>query len=740
MAKLPADIPELVSRYGPHLHGEPDGGWQTGIEPDRIVKTHCCFCGQQCGIQLKVNDNKVIGFEPWEDFPFNAGRLCPKGVKRYMQDEHPDRLLTPLQRVEGAGFAPVSWDAALDRTAQEIRRIQSQHGNDAFALFSGASLTNEKAYLMGKFARVAVRTANIDYNGRLCMVSAAAASKKVFGIDRSANPWSDIPKAKVILVAGANIAECAPITTEYLWQARENGGRLIVLDPRMTPIARTADLYIPVRSGGDIGVFNGMLHVMIERGWIDRDFIAAHTAGWQQVEEIVRKYTPEYASRIAGVPAEMIVRAAEMWGPAQTSFLLHARGIEHHSKGVDNCMAALNLVVATGRIGREGCGYAMITGQGNGQGGREQGQKCDQLPGARDIENPQHRRHAAEVWGVDEASIPRKGLTAYEIIHAIHAGKIKGLLSICFNPMVSLPDNDYVRRALEKLEYFAVIDFFLSETARYADVVLAGSLMEEDEGTTTNVEGRVIHHRKVVDPPADARVDWMIICDLAGRLGVPDKFQYSSAREIFNELRLASRGGIADYYGITWERIDREYGICWPCPSLDHPGTPRLYEGNRFAHADGKAHFQPVEWRPAAEEPDEEYPIILTTGRVVAHFLSGTQTRRIEALVKQSKEPKCEMHPRLADRLGIAEGDFVKVESRRGCTTVPAMIVKTIRPDTVFIPYHWPLDRAANNCTIGALDPVSKIPEYKICAVRVSKVPRPQDVIARLEPQAGGLL
>ena len=263
--------------------------------------------------------------------------------------------------------------------------------------------------------------------------------------------------------------------------------------------------------------------------------------------------------------------------------------------------------------------------------------------------------------------------------------------------------------------------------------------MEEDEGTTTNVEGRVIHHKKAVDPPPGARVDWQIICDLAARLGQKEKFNFASSREIFDELRAASRGGISDYYGITWDRIDREYGVCWPCPSEDHPGTPRLYEGWKFGHPDGKAHFHPIEWRPAAEEPDEEYPIILTTGRVVAHFLSGTQTRRIGGLVNQSPEPKCEIHPRLAEKLGIVDGDFVRVESRRGSATVKALVVKTIRPDTVFIPYHWPLDRSANNCTIGVLDPVSKIPEYKICAVRVSKVPRPADPIAMLAPQAGGI-
>jgi assimilatory nitrate reductase catalytic subunit len=739
MAKLPVDIPTIVSQFGPTLNRVPSGGWEHTGEDEKLVKTHCCFCGQQCGIQLRVRSNRVVGFEPWEDFPFNKGKLCPKGVKRYMQDEHPDRLKSPVQRVEGKGYEAISWEAALSRVASEIQRIQGKYGKDAFGILSGASLTNEKAYLMGKFARVAVQTANIDYNGRLCMVSAGAASKKVFGVDRSANPWSDIPKAKVILVAGANVAECAPITTDYLWQARENGGKLIIMDPRMTPIARNADLFIPVRSGGDIGVFHGMMRIMIQRGWIDRDYIDKYTTGFDEFGRVVDKYTPEYASKIAGVPADMIVKAAEMWGPAPTSFLLHARGIEHHSKGVENCISAIQLVLATGRIGREGCGYAMITGQGNGQGAREQGQKCDQLPGNRDINDPVARKYIAGVWGVPEESIPGKGLSAVPLVEAIHEGKIKGLLSICFNPAVSLPDGNYVREALEKLEFYVNIDFFLSETARYADVVLAGSLMEEDEGTTTNVEGRVIHHRKAVTPPGDAREDWRIICDIATRLGKGEKFNYASPHDIFEELRVASRGGVSDYYGMTWEKIDSENGVFWPCPEVGHPGTPRLYEDKRFNHPDGKAHFHPVDWRPSAEMPDEEYPIILTTGRVVSHFLSGTQTRRIGALLDQYPQPLCEMHPRLAEKLGVVEGDFVKVESRRGHVVVRAQIVKTIRPDTVFVPYHWPLGRSINNATIRAIDPVSNIPEFKICAVRVSKTEEPTDAIARLGVEAGGI-
>jgi assimilatory nitrate reductase catalytic subunit len=738
VAKLPTDIPELVKQFGPTLHTVPPGGWAHTDKDEKLVKTHCCFCGQQCGIQLRVRENKVVGFEPWEDFPFNRGKLCPKGVKRYMQDEHPDRLKSPLQRVEGQGFAPIGWDAAMERVVSEIRRIQQKYGNDAFALLTGASLTNEKAYLMGKFARVALKTANIDYNGRLCMVSAGAASKKVFGIDRSANPWSDITKAQVILVAGANIAECAPITTDYLWQAREKGAKLIILDPRMTPIARNADLFIPVRSGGDIGVFNGMLHIMIERGWIDREFIAQHTTGFEAVMETVKKYTPEYSAKIAGVPPEMIIKAAELWGPAPTSFLLHARGIEHHSKGVDNCIAAINLVVASGRIGREGCGYAMITGQGNGQGAREQGQKCDQLPGSRDISNPEHRKYIAGVWGVPEESIPQKGLSAIPLVEAIHEGKIKGLISICFNPAVSLPDGNFVREALGKLEFYVNIDFFLSETSRYADIVLAGSLMEEDEGTTTSTEGRVIRHRQAVTPPEGARQDWAIINEIASRLGYADKFN-SAPREIFEELRIASKGGVSDYSGMTWDAIEKDYGLFWPCPEPGHPGTPRLYEGGKFGHPDGKAHFIAVEWRPSAEMPDDEYPIILTTGRVVSHFLSGTQTRRIGSLMEQYPQPRCEIHPRLAEKLGIADGDFVKVESRRGEIVVRAQVVKTIRPDTVFVPYHWPLDRSANNLTIRAIDPVSNIPEFKICAVRISKTEAPTDAIAQLEMEAGGI-
>ena len=720
MATLTLDELRLIEQYGPHPQYEPPGGW-TERTDCTLVKTHCCFCGVQCGIQLKVHENKVVGFEPWEEFPVNRGMLCPKGVKRYLQNEHPDRLLSPLIRTHD-GFRNATWDEALDRTVEAIRRIQSRYGRDAFAMLGGASMTNEKAYLIGKFARVALRTANIDYNGRLCMVSAGAANKMAFGVDRAANPWSDIPLAKAILIAGANIGECFPILTDYIWRARDNGAKIIVIDPRMTPIARTADLFLPVRPGRDSALANGILHVMIQHGWIDRDFVESHTNGFEEVEKLVRQYTPQRTEAITGVPAANIVRAAEIWGPAETSMLLHARGIEHHSKGVENCLSYISLVLASGRIGKPGSGYGTITGQGNGQGGREHGQRCNQLPGARDIENPEHRRFIADFWRIAESEIPRTGLTACEIFDAIERGEIRGLLTISFNPLVSIPDAHRTRAALEKLEFLGCIDFFLSETGRHADVVLAGSLQEEDEGTITTGEGRCVKLQQSVTPPGDARVDWEILTDLATRLGCKDYFPYVIADDIFRELAAASKGGSADYSGMTYAKIEKNMGIFWPCPSFNHPGTPRLFEGGRFHHPDGKARFHGFDYRPPAEDVDSEYPLFFTTGRVVSQYLSGNQTRRIGPLVDQYPEPLCELHPLLAARLGIVNGETVRVVTRRGQVELPAQIVRTIRPDTVFVPYHWPGKKSANLLTNRALDPISRIPEYKVCACRIERV------------------
>lgn len=745
MTTLPVKTVEIIQQFGPHLAHTSGSRLDTGLVPDKVVQTHCCFCGQQCGIQLKVKDNEVIGFEPWYDFPFNQGKLCPKGVKRYLQGAHPDRLLHAYERDASApgGFKPLAYGQAIAHVAAEIERIQSQYGPHAFGLLSGASLTTEKTYLMGKFAHMCLKTSHIDYNGRLCMVSAAAGNKKAFGIDRAANPWTDILHAEVIWISGANVAECAPITTDYVWQARENGAKIVVVDPRITPIARTCDLFLPIKPGRDVALFNGMLHLMIEHDWLDHAFIEQHTVGFEAVAEHVKEWTPQRTAEVTGIAERAIRQAAEWWGTAKTSFLMHARGIEHHSHGVQNVLGAINIVLASGRIGRENCGYATITGQGNGQGGREHGQKCDQLPGARDLGNPEHRAYIAEVWGMAPDELPPPGVDAYELFRKIDTGEIRGLLSISFNPLVSLPDNAFVRQMLEKLEFYVAIDFFMNETARHADIVLPGSLHEEDEGVVTTVEGRVIKINKAVNCPGDACEDWRIIQDIARALGREKGFTFNSPAEIFTELRQASAGGIADYAGITYDKLERQYGVFWPCPSEDHPGTPRLFEpgswnpvaqGNGpFYFPDGKARFNVARYAPPAEDVDSEYPIILTTGRVVSQFLSGTQTRRIGPLVDQYPEPLVEIHPLLAERLGIADGEWVTVESRRGSCILRAQVVKTIRPDTIFIPYHWAGPRSVNQLTIAAQDPISKIPEYKVCAVRVKKAERPPEYLGQLE-------
>jgi assimilatory nitrate reductase catalytic subunit len=694
---------------------EPAAHWKATAAGERLVPTHCCFCGVQCDMYLRVAEGRVVGVEP-RNHDINKLRLCPKGVSAYQQVHHPDRLLSPLMRDTRDGpLHLVSWEAALDRIVSEIQRIQSAYGRDAFGVLGGASMTTEKTYLVGKFARVALRTRHIDYNGRLCMVSAAAANKKAFGIDRAGNPWADLLETEVIVVAGTNIAECFPVAMQYFWGARDRGAKLVVVDPRETAMARTADEHVRLRPGTDAAFYNGMLHVIVRDGLTDERFIAEHTVGWEAVRDTVAAYTPERVGEICGLDPRQIERVAHLWGRARRCWAAHGRGLEQHLQGVENVLSCINVSLATGQIGRPGAGYGTLTGQGNGQGGREHGQKSDMLPGMRDIENPEHRAYIAGVWGIEEADLPPKGTSMHEMVLQMARGEIRGLLGMCNNPFVSLPNQPVVRAGYDALEFHVQSDFFLSETAARADVVLPGTAWAEDEGLVTNGEGRVIKYNKAVEPPGEARTDWQVLCELARRLGSGDKFPFRSPAEILDELRVASKGGLADYYGITYDKVEATGGVFWPCPTLDHPGTPRPFEGGRFYHPDGKARFIAVEWRPPAEPPDETFPLRLTTGRTVAHFLSGNQTRRLPGLVEQTPRPWVEVHP----SLGFADGDPVRVVTRRGAVTYPALVTEAIRPDTVFVPYHWAGPVAANALTVDALDPISKMPEFKVCACRV---------------------
>ena len=424
---------------------------------------------------------------------------------------------------------------------------------------------------------------------------------------------------------------------------------------------------------------------------------------------------------LTGVPQRELVEAAGMLGRARTAMILTARGAEQHATGVNNVLAFINIALALGKVGRPFSGFGTLTGQGNGQGGREHGQKADQLPGYRSIHDPAARRHIAATWGIPEAALPTAGRSAYELLDSSgQPGGIRALFVMGSNPVVSAPNVGHVIDRLQQLDFLVVADFFLSESAEMADVVLPSAQWAEEEGTMTNLEGRVIHRRRAMSPPGQVRSDIDILCALAARLGKRALFSYVGAAEVFDELRQATRGGSADYSGISYERIDAENGVFWPCTEEGHPGSPRLF-AEHFPTATGRARFHPVDQEQAAEEPDDSFPWHVTTGRTLAHYQSGTQTRRITQLVDLEPEPAAEIHPQLARRYEIADGERVVLRTRRGSAIFKARITADIRPDTVFVPFHWPGERSANRLTHDVLDPVSRMPQFKVCAGRIEK-------------------
>ncbi len=684
------------------------------------VATHCPYCALQCGMHLHVAGERV-SIER-RDFPTNRGGLCQKGWTAAELLDSPERLRTPLARDRrDAPLRAVGWDEALERVVTGIRAAQ-RSGRDRVAVFGGGGLTNEKAYLLGKFARVALRTPNIDYNGRFCMSSAAAAGNRAFGVDRGLPfPLSDIPAADAILLVGSNAAETMPPFMQWIAAQREGGGSLIVVDPRRTPTARNATLHLQVTPGTDLALVNALLHIAITTGRVDADYVAARTTGFEDVRRAVAAYWPERVEAITGVTVAEQRAAVELLARASTAMVLTARGAEQHAKGTDTVSALINLALALGLPGRPGSGYGCLTGQGNGQGGREHGQKADQLPGYRRIDDPAARAHVAHVWGIDPDELPAAGRSAYELLSSLGTDNgPRALLVVGSNVAVSAPNARRVRDRLGALDFLAVSDIVLSETAALADVVLPTAQWAEERGTMTNLEGRVLLRSQAVTPPPGVRSDLEVISELARRLDAPGAWP-TDPEVVFDELRAASAGGIADYSGITYERIAAEDGVFWPCPSSDHPGTPRLF-AEAFATPDGQARFVAVEHRPAAEDLDATYPVYLTTGRVLAQYQSGAQTRRVRALHEAAAEAFVEIHPDLADRLDVIDGDQVRVVSRRGEAVALVRITDTIRADTVFMPFHWGDAGCANLVTHDALDPTSRMPEFKVCAVRVEAV------------------
>ncbi|MEU6626536.1 molybdopterin oxidoreductase family protein [Streptomyces litmocidini] len=687
------------------------------------VPTHCPYCALQCGMSLRPTGVPELPAEVVErtDFPVNRGALCGKGRTAPSVLSSRVRLTEPLVRRPDTGaLEPASWEEALSAVAEGLRRTRADHGPDAVGVFGGGGLTNEKAYTLGKFARLVLGTSQIDYNGRFCMSSAAAAHQRAFGLDRGLPfPLEDVPRTGCVILVGSNLAETMPPALRYLTELKENGGKLIVVDPRRTRTAEQADLHLAPRPGTDLALALGMLHLVVAEGRVDEDFVRERTDGWEGARAGAMSHWPEQVERITGVSVPQLREAVAMFCDAENAMVLTARGPEQQSKGTDTVGAWINLCLATGRAGRPLNGYGCLTGQGNGQGGREHGQKADQLPGYRKLDDPAARAHVAGVWGVSPESLPGPGRSAYELLDAL-GRDVRALLLMGSNPVVSAPRAAHVEERLRSLDFLAVADVVLSETAELADVVLPVTQWAEETGTMTNLEGRVLLRRRALTPPPGVRSDLEVLHGLAGLLGWEKGFP-TDPEEVFEELRRASAGGPADYAGISYRRIEEERGVFWPCPDEEHAGTPRLFL-ERFATADGRARFVPVVHRAAAEETDADYPVVLTTGRVVSQYQSGAQTRRVEELNAAAPGPFVELHPRLAERLGVAEGEALAVVSRRGRAVAPARITTAIRPDTVFMPFHWYGEGRANTLVNPALDPVSRMPEFKVCAVRLEVV------------------
>lgn len=684
------------------------------------VKTHCPYCSLQCGMAISRRGRAGIEIGAWEEFPVNEGAMCRKGWTAGELRGSRERLTTPMVRDRATGeLRAAEWDEALDHIARRLAVLQAEHGNDAVAIFGGGGLTNEKSYQLGKFARVALGTSQIDYNGRWCMSSAASAGNQAFGVDRGLPfPLADIEQADVVVLVGSNMAETMPPAARHLDRLRERGGKVVVVDPRLTSTAERADLFLQPVPGTDLALALGVLHLLDAQGAVDEEYVARRTTGFDDVRRSVATWWPERVERTTGVATDELRALVDLLAGHEKVVVLTARGAEQHAQGTATVLGWLNVALALGMPGKPSSGYGCLTGQGNGQGGREHGQKADQLPGYRMIDDPAARAHVAGVWGVDPDSLPGKGRSAYELLESLgDGGGPKALLVFGSNIVVSAPHATHVTQRLESLDLLVVCDIVMSETAALADVVLPITQWAEESGTMTNLEGRVILRRRAITPPAGVRSDLDVIAGLASRLGSPIEFS-TDPEEIFEELGRASAGGKADYSGITYQRIADEQGVFWPCPAVadgepDHPGTPRMFTES-FATPDGRARFLVQEFAGAAEQPDASYPVHLTTGRVLAQYQSGAQTRRIKGLTDEGAF--VEIHPMLADRIGAHDGDPVLVRTRRGEMKAPARVVTTIRPDTVFVPFHWV---GANRLTNDALDPSSRMPEFKVCAAEV---------------------
>ena len=671
------------------------------------VQTTCSYCGVGCQLDLWVHGGRVVNVTGANAVP-NFGSTCVKGRFGHDYVESSDRLTRPLVRRDGR-FVEVDWDQALDEIAARLQAIVKKHGPDAIGGLSSATCTNEENYLFQKLLRACVGTNNVDHCARLCHASTVAGLAAAFGSGAMTNSIAELEEADCILVTGSNTTETHPVIAGLIKRAvRYRGADLIVVDPRRIDLVGHATLWLRQRNGTDVAWINGMMNVIVGEALHDESFIEQRTEGFDALRAVLEAFPLERASAVSGIPAEKLAEAARIYAGANKASIVYSMGITQHTHGTDNVLSLANLAMMTGSVGKSSSGVNPLRGQNNVQGACDLGALPNVYPGYQKVTDSEARGKFEAAWGV---GLPANiGLSVVEMMHAAADGTLKAMVIMGENPMISDPNLNHVEEALASLEFLIVQDLFLTETAQMADIVLPAASFAETNGTFTNTERRILPVRKAVDPPGDARPDWRILCDLSTRMGYP--MAYADEAEIMDEIAEVS----PIYGGIHHARLHPD-GLQWPCPDDDHPGTAYLHEG-RFRR--GRGAFHAVEYTPSAELPDDEYPFVLSTGRMLVHFHTGSMSRRSNALNAYVNKPYAEVHPADLSRLGVVDGETLRVTTRRGEILTFARSSERVDAGSVFIPFHF-VEAAANRLTNDALDPKAKIPELKVAACRLEK-------------------
>ncbi len=687
--------------------------------------TTCGYCSTGCSIEVGLNkDGKAVSARGVGDADVNRGKLCIKGIFEYELFESGGRGRVPLMRERiHDTFRQASWDEALDRTTSEIERIQSQHGRDAFAIVSTGQIMTEEFYTLGKLARGVIGTNNYDGNTTLCMASAVSGYKRSFGSDGPPGCYEDFEHTACLLAIGSNLPEQHPIIYWRMREAREKRHfPLIVIDPRVTMLAQNADMHLPISPGTDVVLLNSLAHVILEEGLQDEDYIRAHTTDFDAFKATVADYDPLTASRICGIDEDTIRNVARVYAKADAAMTIWTMGINQSTHGSDGVVAINNLNLITGNIGKPGGSSLSITGQCNAMGTREWS-SCSGLPGYRALEKEQDRKDIAEFWGIDEEFFPKKrGLFMTDILPAIETGQIKGLWLIATNPMTSMPNTARIRKTLEKLEFLVVQDAYADvETNEYSHVFLPAAIWAEKEGVFTNTERRVNLIRNVMPPFGESKPDLWIFNQVAQRIERDKKPNFPETTEqVFEEMKQLSRGRLLDISGMSYDKIEQQRGLQWPCRDGDETGSQRLYTDGVFQHPDGKARLIPLPFVDNNERPDADYPFWLNSGRVVEHFHTRTRTGKLGNQNKFSPTPYMEMNPDAAAELGVEHGQYARLVSRRGDAIVLVQCTQRVPRNMVFVPFHY--HECVNRVSLGLLDPHSRQPAYKQCAVRVEPI------------------